>query len=170
MCFCPGKFTKSQSQSERTFAVYIYCFPLKVVSSDGLPQLICPKCEEQLNIAYVFKQQCERSDTTLREYTNTLSDQIKEESESLDIVVKPDIDVLYDDDNGRDDDDDDDHDELFNTESESEHSNYSTSKRRKKKLAKNRQCRFCNKILSTKEGLRLHERRHTGNFISDELL
>lgn len=120
-----------------------------------MPNLICPKCEEQLNTAYQFKQQCERTDAALREYTQTLPDTIKEENESLDIVVKPDLGILdmYD-------------NEPF-SDSESAHSNYSTTVKKKKKVkvsskVKNRQCKFCNKILTTKEGLKLHERKHTG--------
>lgn len=121
-----------------------------------MPSLICPKCEEQLNTAYVFKQQCERTDAALREYTTQpLPDTIKEENESLDIVVKPDLGMLdmYEND-------------PF-SESESQHSNYSTTVRKKKKVkisskVKHRQCRYCSKVLTTKEGLKLHERRHTG--------
>lgn len=124
-------------------------------SGDGLPSQICSKCEEQLNTAYLFKQQCERTDAALREYT-TQPQTIKEENESLDIVVKPDIEMLdmFDDDNRYSD-------------SESQHSNYSTTVKKKKKTkgsgkSKNRQCKYCNKVLSTKEGLKLHERKHTG--------
>ncbi|GLV41621.1 crooked legs [Carabus blaptoides fortunei] len=159
----------TNTESVQLAEMIMACASVQVISGDGLPTLICPKCEEQLSVAYLFKQQCERTDTTLREYTNQHTP-IKEESESLDIVVKPDIDVLeiYDDDEDEDEDDDDDDDDGRDDDddaysgSESQHSNYSTTVRRKKKPAKNRQCRFCNKMLSTKEGLRLHERRHTG--------
>lgn len=92
----------------------------------------------------------------MREYASQ-PNQIKEENESLDIVVKPDIenfDEIFEDDN------------RF-SDSDSNHSNYSTKVRKKKKVkgsskTKNRQCRYCDKVLTTKEGLKLHERRHTG--------
>lgn len=53
------------------------------------------------------------------------------------------------------------------SDSESVHSNYSTGTKRKKKSKgnskqKNRQCRYCDKVLTTKEGLKLHEKKHTG--------
>lgn len=53
------------------------------------------------------------------------------------------------------------------SDSESAHSNYSSTVRKKKKVKssskqKNRQCKYCDKVLTTKEGLKLHERRHTG--------
>lgn len=140
------------------------CASVQVVSGDGLPSSICLKCEENLNIAYEFKQQCERIDTALREiaplHDSTRPDLIKDESESLDIVVKPDIEIYDDHEDQDDDDNDNDDNEPYNSESEA--SNYSTTVRRKKKPPKNRQCRYCSKMLSTKEGLKLHERRHTG--------
>lgn len=118
-----------------------------------MPSQICSKCEDQLNTAYTFKQQCERTDAALREYTSQ-PNEIKEES--LDIVVKPDLENfdVFEDDN------------RF-SDSASAHSNYSTTVRKKKKVKslskqKNRQCRYCDKILTTKEGLKLHERKHTG--------
>lgn len=33
---------------------------------DNLPQLVCSNCVERLETAYLFKQECERSDLTLR--------------------------------------------------------------------------------------------------------
>lgn len=123
-----------------------------------MPSLICPKCEEQLSTAYIFKQQCERTDAALREYTTQpLPNTIKEENESLDIVVKPDLGML----------DMDMYDNDPYSDAESQHSNYSTTVKKKKKVkgsskVKHRQCKYCNKVLTTKEGLKLHERRHTG--------
>lgn len=49
------------------------CFvQLQVIEGDGLPALICNKCISRLNIAYQFKQQCESSDSRLRQYFNSL--------------------------------------------------------------------------------------------------
>lgn len=132
-------------------------FVKQCASGDGLPSLICPKCEEQLSTAYLFKQQCERTDAALREYTTQpLPSTIKEENESLDIVVKPDLGML------------DMYDNDPYSDAESAHSNYSTTVKSKKKKVKvsskvkHRQCKYCSKVLTTKEGLKLHERRHTG--------
>lgn len=78
---------------------------------------------------------------------------IKEES--LDIVVKPDIGVLdiYDCDPGSE------------AESQISYSSLVVNDNKKIKSSSSevgRQCRFCEKVLTTKEGLKLHERRHTG--------
>ena len=93
-------------------------------------------CENKLNLAYEFKQQCQKSDSTLRELTNQSDSVIKEES--CDIVVQPDFNIpeLY---NDSDSDEDDD--------------------KRKSSFT----CPFCQKVLRTKKGLRIHQRRHTGD-------
>lgn len=79
-----------------------------------------------------------------------------DKEESLDIVIKPDIDIL----------------DIYECdpqiEPESKHNFFSPTDNKKNKPANsdvNRQCRFCNKVLTTKEGLKLHERRHTGKLL-----
>jgi hypothetical protein len=42
------------------------CFQL--FSGDGLPAKVCRQCVRLVNMSYKFKQQCESSDTTLRQY------------------------------------------------------------------------------------------------------
>lgn len=43
-----------------------------MINGDGLPHQICTQCLQNVNRAYSFKQLCEKSDTTLRQYVNTL--------------------------------------------------------------------------------------------------
>lgn len=51
------------------------------------------------------------------------------------------------------------------SDAESAHSNYSTTVKKKKKTKsgkqKTRQCKYCDKILTTKAALKLHEKSHT---------
>ncbi|KAM3960122.1 uncharacterized protein ACR2FA_005752 [Aphomia sociella] len=42
------------------------CARIKVYEGDGLPDKICSECIQKLSSAYIFKQQCERSDQELR--------------------------------------------------------------------------------------------------------
>ncbi|KAK4879545.1 hypothetical protein RN001_007691 [Aquatica leii] len=44
------------------------CSAVVVNYGDGLPNLICSSCNEKLTNAYQFKQLCERTDSTLRQY------------------------------------------------------------------------------------------------------
>lgn len=48
----------------------------KVQAGDGLPEKMCVQCVLQVSRAFTFKQQCERSDTTLRTYFQTIQDSI----------------------------------------------------------------------------------------------
>lgn len=41
---------------------------------DGLPEKMCVQCVLQVSRAFTFKQQCERSDTTLRTYFQNIQD------------------------------------------------------------------------------------------------
>ncbi|GBP89919.1 hypothetical protein EVAR_63582_1 [Eumeta japonica] len=42
------------------------CTKIKIYEGDGLPDKICAECIAKLSSAYIFKQQCERSDQELR--------------------------------------------------------------------------------------------------------
>ncbi|KAG7304543.1 hypothetical protein JYU34_011492 [Plutella xylostella] len=42
------------------------CARVKVYEGDGLPDKVCSECIQKLSSAYIFKQQCERSDQELR--------------------------------------------------------------------------------------------------------
>jgi hypothetical protein len=116
------------------------CASVVVISGDGLPNLLCVNCENKLNLAYEFKQQCQKSDSALRELTNPSDSVIKEES--CDIVVQPDFNIpdLFQDSDSDDDDTSD-----------------------KRKSSSSFTCPFCQKVLRTKKGLRIHQRRHTGD-------
>ncbi|KAK4882927.1 hypothetical protein RN001_006246 [Aquatica leii] len=46
----------------------MYCTSLEIYQGDGLPSQICSNCITQINQAYLFKQQAENSDNTLRQY------------------------------------------------------------------------------------------------------
>ncbi|XP_069676006.1 zinc finger protein 572-like isoform X1 [Periplaneta americana] len=46
---------------------------VKVFSGDGLPAQVCRQCVRLVNTSYKFKQQCENSDTALRQYLNNQS-------------------------------------------------------------------------------------------------
>jgi hypothetical protein len=48
------------------------CASIQVIEGDGLPCQICTQCLQMVNRAYSFKQQCEKSDASLRQYINTL--------------------------------------------------------------------------------------------------
>jgi hypothetical protein len=44
-------------------------FPfVQIFAGDGLPALICHRCLYQVERSFEFKEQCEHSDTTLRQY------------------------------------------------------------------------------------------------------
>ncbi|CAG5053822.1 unnamed protein product [Parnassius apollo] len=44
------------------------CARVKIHMGDGLPDKICTECIQKLSSAYIFKQQCERSDQELRRH------------------------------------------------------------------------------------------------------
>lgn len=49
---------------------------LQVTPGDGLPEKMCVQCVLQVSRAFTFKQQCERSDTTLRSYFQSIRDSL----------------------------------------------------------------------------------------------
>lgn len=52
----------------------------KVEVGDGLPEKMCVQCVLQVSRAFTFKQQCQRSDTTLRSYYQTMQETIATEA------------------------------------------------------------------------------------------
>jgi hypothetical protein len=44
-----------------------FCF-VQLFAGDGLPALICHRCLYQVERSFEFKEQCEHSDATLRQY------------------------------------------------------------------------------------------------------
>lgn len=43
----------------------------KVYAADGMPQMICQNCRNNLDRSYKFKQQCKKADEALRNYPTT---------------------------------------------------------------------------------------------------
>lgn len=109
-----------------------------------MPVYLCLTCKGKLNSAFEFKQQCENSDSTLRELKNKNSSSDSVKQESLDIVVQPDLGIY-------------DNDQYYgDTDSEDD-------KPLKSRCASNSfTCTYCQKELRTKKGLKIHQRKHTG--------
>lgn len=118
---------------------------MQVVTGDGLPVYLCSTCEEKLDVAFVFKQQCERTDLTLRKLKDKLASKENIKEESMDIVVQPDMDMYDNNYLDESSEEDDNKPELKLTEEEGVF-----------------KCIYCQKELRTKKGLKIHERRHTG--------
>lgn len=111
---------------------------------DGLPILLCLTCEDKLNSAFEFKQQCENTDVALRELKDKLTCNNSVKEESLDIVVQPDLEI-YGDAN----------DQYYDSDSDDD-------KPLKARASDSYTCTYCHKELRTKKGLKIHQRKHTG--------
>lgn len=57
--------------SHTTYCLF-FLIIFQVIEGDGLPYQICIQCLQNINKAYSFKQLCEESDITLRNYLLTL--------------------------------------------------------------------------------------------------
>lgn len=122
---------------------------------------MCAICVHQLSNAFTFKQQCQSTDSKLRDYVNSLDTEIKQEKdgETFNIVIKPDIDHLA---NSQECDDDfqndtyEDGDDSWDLSDENE----TISDKIKKKSKISNQCHVCLKQLATSVGLKLHLRKH----------
>ncbi|KAL3282633.1 hypothetical protein HHI36_005808 [Cryptolaemus montrouzieri] len=142
------------------------CASVQVTSEDGLPHLMCPSCEGKLITAYDFKQLSEKSDSILRELAKQIPEveDVKEE----DIIIHPDLsnelanDTIDDSDHGADNMGMDDASRDY-SDSDFEESDTKKSKKLKNKHA----CLFCDKVLRTKKGLKIHERKHTRDNAKD---
>lgn len=106
------------------------CASIQVTSGDGLPAHLCVSCEMLLSSAFKFRQRCQKTDTTLRQFINEQI--IKEESSE---VVES------------------------NMDKPSEDSNSGTI--RKVTSLNLFTCSYCQKVLYTIKGLKIHERNHT---------
>lgn len=118
-----------------------------MLTGDGLPVFLCLTCEEKLHSAFDFKQQCEKADSSLRELKNKLGNKNNIKEESLDIIVQPDLNIsdIYGDDRYSD--------------SASGDESVKTKQIYKDEAFT---CVYCQKVLRTKKGLKIHQRRHTG--------
>lgn len=103
-------------------------------------------CKDRLNSAFEFKQQCENADRALRELkeTHTSNGSVKDD-ESMDIVVQPDVEIYENNDQYYDDSDSDDDKPLISRTDVNAFT-----------------CTYCHKQLRTKKGLKIHQRKHTG--------
>ncbi|KAF5269165.1 hypothetical protein FQR65_LT02465 [Abscondita terminalis] len=136
--------TKGAVEGEIQLAeMLMACTSIQILSDDGLPVQLCISCEIKLDSAFEFKMQCQKADTALRQLTNQQGQKGPIKQESFDIIIKPDLSHTYNDQGG-------------DSESSETQSNV-------KSTASNTfTCTYCQKILRTKKGLKIHERRHTG--------
>lgn len=127
----------------------VACASIEVSSGDGLPNKLCKGCEEKLKSAYEFRKLCQKSDSTLKDLTQDTKKGIRKEE---DIVVHPDLlgDVFVE---------DEDNVPLI------ERGIKRKRGRPRKKDVENLTCQFCNVVLQTQKGLRIHLRSHTGEKI-----
>lgn len=66
-CMCTDGTMKPMFISEPALAsMLMSCTNVTISEVDGLPGQICESCEISLHSAFLFKQQCERSDVELR--------------------------------------------------------------------------------------------------------
>ncbi|XP_066260460.1 zinc finger protein 420-like [Euwallacea similis] len=119
--------------------VLMACAAVEISAEDGLPHLLCNTCEIKLSSAYEFKQQCEKSDTALREYTQQESRSGREEA----IVIQPDV-----------------HEEFFDEDDEDD---MPLSKRKCSVSSTELTCTYCLKLCSSRRDLRGHLRQHLGD-------
>lgn len=120
------------------------CASIQIMTGDGLPYLLCSTCEVKLSSAFEFKQQCEKSDNALRELTNQQGSKTNTNKEE-DIIIQPDV-----------------HESLFEGDDEDDLP-LAKRKRSKTDLPADLTCSYCMKVLSTRKGLRVHLRQHTGD-------
>ncbi|KAK5646055.1 hypothetical protein RI129_004519 [Pyrocoelia pectoralis] len=64
----------SDNGGPRIDEMLMACTSVEVNYEDGLPQVICRDCSDQLTHLYRFKQLCESTDATLREYLRVVKD------------------------------------------------------------------------------------------------
>ncbi|KAK4879195.1 hypothetical protein RN001_007341 [Aquatica leii] len=132
--------TKEAEEGEIQLAeMLMACTSIQIMSGDGLPVQLCISCETKLDSAFEFKQQCQKTDTALRELTNqrTSKNSIKQE------VIQADLCGTY-------------NNQLGDSDG-------SETQAKVKSIDSNVfTCTYCQKVLRTKKGLKIHERRHTG--------
>ncbi|KAF5290928.1 hypothetical protein FQA39_LY14534 [Lamprigera yunnana] len=78
-CLTENKKMKSVFSLEKVMEQQIFfsdvlmsLTPLQVFKNDGLPDQICVQCAQEINRLLSFRRMCERSDSTLRKYLQTL--------------------------------------------------------------------------------------------------
>ncbi|KAF5271308.1 hypothetical protein FQA39_LY08106 [Lamprigera yunnana] len=144
------------------------CTGIIVNYGDGLPNLICQNCNQQLLNSFHFKQLCENTDGVLRGYLEAakISENIKEEffSNKVEYEINHKQEVGVNDDVDAEEDDCDGVNRVKPDPEEEEDLMRSTDYIQF--LDNNRvilTCRNCSKCFATVEGLKSHKRLHTGS-------
>ncbi|KAJ8960777.1 hypothetical protein NQ318_020071 [Aromia moschata] len=121
------------------------CASVEVLFGDGLPYNLCDSCKDKLLNAYVFRLQCQRSNSTLRVLSNAESKD--------DITKEEDVNFVQPDD-------------ISKEEDERPLSERVLKQEIPKKNDTGFPCNFCHKVLRTNRGLQGHLRVHTGEKMS----
>ncbi|XP_060518898.1 zinc finger protein 84-like isoform X2 [Cylas formicarius] len=140
-CMCEREemnniFEKNGGETMLLSDMLMACTSLVIVSGDGLPNLLCNICQNKLSSAFEFKQQCEKSDTALREVT-----QKNEHHQKIDIIVQQ---AVYN--------DDEDDVPLLRRK-----------RGRPLKSEMSLQCKYCLRVMQSKKALETHLRHHAGD-------
>lgn len=179
--YADGLRVRKGNSRRKTSPPGLHAFLLQVRTDDGMPDLLCTDCEMKLCVAFDFKSLCEKTEIELRKF-------IGEEEM---IEIKTDIDVHdYMDLNYGDDDEESSSytckvcDKALNSKKnllthmrrhrynkigEGEEKELSTLVEMQESISSdegksksNFECKYCQKILTTAMGLKIHTRRHTG--------
>nr|XP_023030078.1 zinc finger protein OZF-like [Leptinotarsa decemlineata] len=67
------------------------CASVQVIQGDGLPHQVCTQCLQSINKAYTFKQLCEKSDMTIRNYLSINLQPISLPADNIINEVKSDL-------------------------------------------------------------------------------
>lgn len=160
----------STDDSPRIDEMLMACSTVVVNYGDGLPNLICLNCNDQLTNAYLFKQLCEGTDTALRGYlrdAENCSYNIKEEFASngaeFEIISKDKEteDATY---VGEEQEYAEGDSKIKSDPDDREGFSFTSDFIR---FLDNNQllltCRTCSKCFTTLDGLKCHKRLHTGS-------
>ncbi|KAF5288591.1 hypothetical protein FQA39_LY15370 [Lamprigera yunnana] len=121
------------------------CVSIQVIIGDGLPVQLCVSCETRLDSAFEFKQQCQKTDLALRELIHKRIPKKSIKEESLDLDPQDLSDRFHD-------------QEVTESLGDSDRSEMTNQSKDTLLFP----CCYCQKVLRTKKGLKIHQRRHTG--------
>ncbi|GJQ86443.1 hypothetical protein Trydic_g10350 [Trypoxylus dichotomus] len=152
-------------QSHLIADMLMTCASVEITKGDPLPKVICAQCELKLSVAFEFKQQCEKTDVSLRELVQGTVHKTDAEYNThtcdecgitfpkaylLSKHMKEHKNRILDDAGGDD-------------VSEYLKDSFSNGENQDKSDNDKYECKFCSKVLSTYVGLKIHVRRHTGS-------
>lgn len=100
LSLCDGLITLSDlvviNTVKLTFCALLnHCASVQVTIADGLPQTICPECQQSALTSYIFRLKCEKSQEILRNSVpslvnlNQTEGNIKNECLTSEIDIKP---------------------------------------------------------------------------------